>query len=342
MDLERKITYPELASLFHGVLFSYEKTLLDLYGNHIKDIFPYLIEEMNKIFHINDNPILDPDLPFEENLEIIGSFLSDEEMYSDVKINKIKKNSYEMEIGECTFAKNGVHDALKLKDGSTCPMAISVAAMITSLLGPNEYAELGKSEFLEKGTKTKIKVKRIKDELIGDSEIKSVKGADAPGNDDKLLNVKGVGKPPLDPIDLQLVNILRTNGRVNNVDLAETLKTSEATVRRRIQNLIEKGYIKGFSALLDYTKFTPKIRVYLNLKVEDQNRDELIESLNSESRVCSLYRTLGDYNIMAEMLFDDMPSIQKFMDNISRYENVNKINYHIATSPYKPCPWYGI
>jgi DNA-binding Lrp family transcriptional regulator len=344
MTEERKLTYPELGGLFHGVLFSYEKTLLDMYGKEMKDIFPYLLEELDKVIQNSNSgtPIVDPALSLEDNLRKIESFVSNEEFYKDIKFDKIGKDKYVVDIGECVFAKSGVHDILKLTDGSTCTMAIILTAMMASLLKSNEYIDIQKSEFLEKGTKTSIEIKKLADELTEGPALKNVKTDKKSEIEEGSLEVGGVSKPPLDSIDLKLVNLLRNHGRLNNVELAEKLDTSEATVRRRIQYLIDKGYIKGFSALLDYTKFAPKIRVYLSLSVEDQFREDLVSDLNKIPKICSLYRTLGDYNIMAEMLFDDMPSIQKFIDELSQYEHIKNINYHIATSSYKPCPWYGI
>jgi len=49
---------------------------------------------------------------------------------------------------------------------------------------------------------------------------------------------------PVDDLDLSILCALRENARISNLELAKMLGVSEATIRRRIKMLEEKGIIK--------------------------------------------------------------------------------------------------
>lgn len=55
----------------------------------------------------------------------------------------------------------------------------------------------------------------------------------------------------LDRIDLQLLQILQEDGRITHAELAQRVGLTAPTVMRRIRLLEERGYIRGYTALLD-------------------------------------------------------------------------------------------
>jgi DNA-binding Lrp family transcriptional regulator len=57
---------------------------------------------------------------------------------------------------------------------------------------------------------------------------------------------------------------------------------------------------------------------------------------------CGVYKVMGEYNLVAEILFRDMRELQMLMDSISKSEGVKKVGYLLATIPYKVCAWFGV
>jgi Lrp/AsnC family leucine-responsive transcriptional regulator len=55
----------------------------------------------------------------------------------------------------------------------------------------------------------------------------------------------------LDPIDLQILKLLQEDGRISNTDLAHQVGLAPPTVLRRVKLLEERGYIRGYAALVD-------------------------------------------------------------------------------------------
>ncbi|HUC18173.1 MAG TPA: Lrp/AsnC ligand binding domain-containing protein [Acetobacteraceae bacterium] len=54
----------------------------------------------------------------------------------------------------------------------------------------------------------------------------------------------------LDRIDLRILRLLQTNGRLSNAELAQAVSVSPATCHRRTQRLFAEGYVSGVRAII--------------------------------------------------------------------------------------------
>lgn len=55
----------------------------------------------------------------------------------------------------------------------------------------------------------------------------------------------------LDDQDLQILDLLQHDGRMTHAELAQRVGLAAPTVQRRVRLLEERGYIKGYTAILD-------------------------------------------------------------------------------------------
>ena len=55
----------------------------------------------------------------------------------------------------------------------------------------------------------------------------------------------------LDEVDLQILQLLQRDGRIANAELAQRVGLTPPTVLRRVKLLEERGYIKGYAAIVD-------------------------------------------------------------------------------------------
>lgn len=335
-DAVRKLTMGEVGSLFHSLLFSYEDLLVDMYGKHVREMLPYLVERLSS-FDFEKDGILLPGKPLEENLAHIQNFLSGTEFINEVKITPAGNSSYKIDVKGCAFAKAGIHKNLKLKEGPTCPWVLIVAGLLQRATGDKLDVHIGPSEFTELDTYTTIELRVPEAHYPG-------AGGPAPQMPARAEHTTFLQKEAnimIDPLDAKLMEILRYQGRRSNIELAQMLNTSESTVRRRINDLTRRGMIRGFSALLDYNKLGHFLRGNLYVLVDDRNCDELAGRLAKMELSCGVYKVMGEYNLAAEILFRDMRELQNLMDTISKSEGVKKVGYLLATVPYKACAWFG-
>lgn len=337
----RKLTIGEVGSLFHSLLFSYEDLLLDMYGKHVREMLPYLVERLAG-FNFEKDGIVLPNKPLDENIARIEGFFSKSEFLSEVTIAPAGSSTYRIEVKGCAFAKAGIHKTLQLKEGSTCPWVLVVAGLLQRAIGDKMDVHIGSSEFTDEDTRTSIEMKVPDMHSPGPSgapDAMGVHGLDQPQNRSFLQKEANI---MIDPLDARLMEILRFQGRRSNIELAAMLNTSESTVRRRINDLTRRHMIRGFSALLDYGKFGHFLRGNLYLLVDEKNCDEVATKLSRMELSCGVYKVMGEYNLVAEILFRDMRELQMLMDSLSKSEGVKRVGYLLATIPYKVCAWFGI
>ena len=62
------------------------------------------------------------------------------------------------------------------------------------------------------------------------------------------------GKFKLDNIDIQILKILQTDGRISMSELSKFVYLNSKNVQARVNDLIGAGIITGFSAVIDREK----------------------------------------------------------------------------------------
>ncbi len=147
---------------------------------------------------------------------------------------------------------------------------------------------------------------------------------------------------PVDDLDLSIICALRENARISNLELAKKLGVSEATVRRRIKILEEKGIIEGYAALVNCHTVENSIKAFVYIKVDKRYIEELANDLMKENRLITLYRILGEYDLLCECLFLSMKELQEFVDKRLKMEGVISTVTHVVSKAYVPCEWVGL
>lgn len=147
---------------------------------------------------------------------------------------------------------------------------------------------------------------------------------------------------PIDKIDIYILCMLRENARMSNSEIAKRLFLTEATVRRRIKNLIDKKIITGFSTYIDYKLIENSVKAYIHLKVQNPLLDEVVDKVRKHKRVVALYRVTGEYDLLCITLFISMNELQEFLDAYLKIEGIIEVKTQIVMSAHKGVPWTGI
>ena len=79
----------------------------------------------------------------------------------------------------------------------------------------------------------------------------------------------------LDTIDTTILSELTMNARASQVELAERVGLSSTAIARRQKVLEEEGFIRGYQAVLDLTRFGLSTTVLVRVTLESQNEDAL-------------------------------------------------------------------
>jgi Lrp/AsnC family transcriptional regulator for asnA, asnC and gidA len=147
---------------------------------------------------------------------------------------------------------------------------------------------------------------------------------------------------PIDKMDVRLLDILRDNSRTSNAEIARMLDTSEATIRRRIKALMDKGIIVGFSTYINYSLIENPVKAYIHLKIRTEMMDFVIEKIKSHDMLLAVYRVAGEYDLLCVTLFSSMNGLHEFIDYFLGVDGIIETNTQIVMKAHKGVPWTGI
>lgn len=119
----------------------------------------------------------------------------------------------------------------------------------------------------------------------------------------------------MDKKDEKIIEMLRENARKPFTEIAEELDVSEATVRKRVQNLEENEIIKKYTINVDTEKIGYNTLTLLGLDVEPDKLLEACEKIAEVEEVKKVYTATGDHMIMSEVWAKDNTHLSEILSH---------------------------
>ncbi len=112
----------------------------------------------------------------------------------------------------------------------------------------------------------------------------------------------------MDIVDLKILELLKDDGRKSYNDISESVGKTEATVRRRVKNLIEEGVIKKFT--IEYNiDSKPKTRATVKIEPDFKEIKNILKELIGIEEITDIWRLSGDCGLFIKV---EIPSIEQF------------------------------
>ncbi|RLI22320.1 transcriptional regulator, partial [Candidatus Bathyarchaeota archaeon] len=109
-------------------------------------------------------------------------------------------------------------------------------------------------------------------------------------------------------------------------DIAQKLKLSESTIRKRVQALQRKGVIRRFTVEIDPTKIGLRTIAIVGFDVEPTKLLEVAQKLCEIKEIRSVATSTGDHMIMTEIWTRDGRELTRLISNkIGKIDGVKKI-----------------
>jgi DNA-binding Lrp family transcriptional regulator len=125
----------------------------------------------------------------------------------------------------------------------------------------------------------------------------------------------------MDTLDRELIALLRTDGRAPVAGLAAGLGVSRATVKARLDRLIEAGVIQGFTVVLS-DPGAEGMRAITLIEVEGRAAEAVIRRLRGFPEVRALYSTNGRWDVVAEL---EVASLRAFDQTLRHIREIDGI-----------------
>ena len=133
-------------------------------------------------------------------------------------------------------------------------------------------------------------------------------------------------KKLIDEMDSKIIELLEQNGRMPNTELANILKTSETTVRKRIKRLIDKDFIKVV-AVRNRAKLGYVTDGNIRITADTRETKSIAIKLSKIKEIWYIAQLAGD----AE--FDVEFSVATRQDLLLLLNKINKIEGVVRTIP---------
>ncbi|MFL2840693.1 MAG: Lrp/AsnC family transcriptional regulator [Pseudohongiellaceae bacterium] len=123
----------------------------------------------------------------------------------------------------------------------------------------------------------------------------------------------------LDRTDKRILAELQKNGRISNLELADTIGLSPSPCLRRVKQLEESGIIEGYTALLNASnlglKLTALIQINMDKHIPDrfEHFEQTIQSYPEVQECLLIAGQSADY--LLKITVEDMEVYQNFLLN---------------------------
>ena len=120
----------------------------------------------------------------------------------------------------------------------------------------------------------------------------------------------------LDNIDLKILNVIQSEGRIRTVELAERVGLSPTPCARRLRQMEEAGVITGYRAMVDQTKLGFPITVFVSVELERKTAEDLQnfeKAVQGFEEIVQGFIMTGSQDFMLRVVAADLLSFEQFL-----------------------------
>lgn len=141
----------------------------------------------------------------------------------------------------------------------------------------------------------------------------------------------------IDAVDQKIIEILKTDAKCSNREIAKRVKLPVTTVFNRIRRLEKNGVIQGYAAVLDYKKLGMKLTAYSLVHYDiavwgkETTRDELKDQLMELPNIEEIKYIIGQYDILLKFRVQDMDDFNNILfDRLRRITGIGRTETFIV------------
>jgi DNA-binding Lrp family transcriptional regulator len=139
----------------------------------------------------------------------------------------------------------------------------------------------------------------------------------------------------MDDTDQRLIAELRRDGRAALSDLAERLDLSRATVRSRMERLVARGEIAGFTVLTRGDVSAAPVRGLMLIGIEGKGAERIMARLTGIPAVVAVHSTNGKWDLIAELATQTLLELDEVIFRIRNIEGVMTSETNLLLSTRK-------
>ena len=134
----------------------------------------------------------------------------------------------------------------------------------------------------------------------------------------------------LDDIDLRILETLKKEGRISNLELAERVGLSPTPCGRRVRKLESSGVITGYAAKVDAAALGLGVSVLVNIRLSRHSTAEHQEfraAVERQPEITECMLIAGNIDYVLRVRVRDVEALREFIVN-----NLNRLPYVAETT----------
>lgn len=140
----------------------------------------------------------------------------------------------------------------------------------------------------------------------------------------------------MDELDQRLIAALRRDGRAAVSELAHDLVVTRTTVRSRMDRLIERGEIVGFTVLTRSDAARHPVRGLMMLEIEGRGTERIIARLTTLPEIQAVHTTNGTWDLIVEIGATTLEALDAVLFAIRRLDGVTRSETSLLLSSRRP------
>lgn len=143
----------------------------------------------------------------------------------------------------------------------------------------------------------------------------------------------------LDSAEKDILRRLQLEGRISNVELAESIGLSESPCFRRVRALEESGLIRGYSATVDQRALGLQVTAFVQVTLEKQDeikQREFLEAVRAEDHIVECFAMSGSHDYLIKVVARNIDHFSELsMQRILKFPGVKNIETNFSLMAIK-------
>ncbi|MCG8386190.1 MAG: Lrp/AsnC family transcriptional regulator [Cytophagales bacterium] len=143
----------------------------------------------------------------------------------------------------------------------------------------------------------------------------------------------------LDKTDRKILDILQSNAKITNAQLAQEIGLSPAPTLERVKKLENSGIIRSYHAKLDAETVGLGVNTFVMVSLKGHNKDNIekfVTSIDEIEEIIECHHVTGSSDFILKIISQDISTYQKLMmERVSNIDVVDNMQSMVILSTFK-------
>lgn len=140
----------------------------------------------------------------------------------------------------------------------------------------------------------------------------------------------------MDKIDVQILDILQKDGRVQRNKIAEQVGLTIPAVSERMRKLEQKGIIAGYHAKVNNAAIGKDVTAFVVvITTPSKKYTSFVERVHDVNDIIECHSITGEGSHLLKIQTDNTMTLEKLLQEIQSWDGVLQTRTYIALSSYK-------